>query len=383
MRGGAVEVLTEYLIDGNDKEKAFSIDLYTINDDRLKEYEYKNTNIVIVNIHYLTKLINKIVNTIYKIFRIKKWKTSFNREVIKLLKKRKYDYVIIQNNILIYEDIYYKTNNKKNLIYIIHNNVNDGDETHSRIAAFMGETAYKVLAVSNYTKNNFLEISKNANVDVLYNCIEIEKYVDASKQSKREQLRSKYGIKNSDYVFMYSGRIDKHKGVLELVKAFKRFDHNNTKLLIVGKSWFDESQSIDDYTQEIKRECESVKDRIIFTDYITTDEMPYMYQVSDCLVIPSLWEEPFGVVALEGMASKLPIIATNSGGLVEIVDESCAYMVNKEKHLIDGLYFTMKTVIEQTEKSREKGEYGHRIILNRDEFNSSNYFHIFCKKIGY
>jgi glycosyltransferase involved in cell wall biosynthesis len=49
------------------------------------------------------------------------------------------------------------------------------------------------------------------------------------------------------------------------------------------------------------------------------DPMPFLDAV-DLLVVPSLWEEPFGLVAVEGMARSLPVVVTESGGLVEIVE---------------------------------------------------------------
>lgn len=379
--GGAVEVLTEYLIDGNEKQHNYEIDLYTIYDERLDNYHYNNTNIVYVRIHFWTRIKNVITNTYYRLFKKRKWKTSYNREVIKFLKKRKYDLVVIQNNILIYEDIYYMTNNKNNIVYMVHNNLNDGDETHMRIAKFMGDTAFKILAVSNFTKNNLLKLNNKAPVEVLYNCIDTDMYLKSNRDNKRYEKRKKYGIKESEYVFIYSGRIDKHKGVLELVKAFSKIDRDNIVLMIVGESWFDNKKNSDSYIELIKKQGTNLKGRIVFTGLINVDQMPYMYQAADCLIIPSLWEEPFGVVALEGMISKLPIIATKSGGLLEVLNNTKTIFIKKDDDVVEELTSAMNYVLKNKEKYNEYGKENFDLITKNDEYSKEYYFDNFINKI--
>ena len=263
-----------------------------------------------------------------------------------------------------------------------HNNVNDGDNTHIRIAKFIGDTAYKIITVSNYTKNNFLEINSNAKVDVLYNCINVKEYISANQNNKRDELREKYNIESEDYVFIYSGRIDVYKGVLELVNAFKKIEQKGTKLVIVGKSWFDNNMEIDSYTKKLLNASNELEDNIVFTGFINPKEMPYIYQIADCLVIPSIWEEPFGVVALEGMGAKLPIIATNSGGLVEVVDSSNAYIVDKNINLEQSLSQRMCQMLKNPEVGENMGEHGYKKLMNKADYNCENYYKLFCEIIN-
>lgn len=382
VNGGAVEVLIEDLLQGNEKDKKCKIDCYTVPNDKLKEYKFENTSIIQLNIKKTTQIINKVVNILYKMFKVKKWRTSFSRELIKEMKGKKYDYVVVHNNLMAYRDIYEKTENKDNLVYVLHNNINEDDINHVLIAKLIGKTAKKVLAVSDYTGNDFKRISGATDVQVLYNCIDFHRYFKEIPDEEKNVARKKYNIYKNDFVFMYSGRIDIYKGVLELVEAFKKIDNPNTKLMIVGKSWFDESDCIDEYTEKIKIVAEEIKDRIIFTGFIDSEHMPLMYQISDCLVVPSIWEEPFGVVALEGMASGLPLIVTNSGGLMEIVDNSCAFVVNKEENLVDNLSDKMKEIIINLSKAKLMGDHSKQLVKENSEYDSRNYFSNFMKKIG-
>lgn len=380
VKGGAVEVLIEELIKGNEEQKNCVIDCYTVDDENIRANKYRNTNIKIVKIKKTTQIINKLVNCSYKLFKRKKWRTSFSREMVKMLKKEKYDYIVVHNNLMAYRDIYEKTVHKDNLVYVLHNNIGD-DINHIIMAKLVGRTAKKVLAVSKYTRDDFTKITGSNNVDVLYNCIDFTRYSQSIVAEERKSLRERYNIKESDFVFIYSGRIDIYKGVLELVKAFEKLDNNNAKLLIVGKSWFGDDGNKDEYTEKIIEEAEEIKDKIVFSGFIEPENMPLMYQISDCLVVPSIWEEPFGVVALEGMASSLPLIVTNSGGLMEIVDDKCAFVVNKEHDIVNNLMVKMDEMMINREKSKEMGEYGRKCVIENPEYDSRKYFSYFCQKI--
>ncbi len=381
VNGGAVEVLIEYLLQGNEKEKKCFIDCYTVPNDKLKEYKFEKTSIIQLNIKKTTQILNKFVNILYKTFKVKKWRTSFSRELIKEMKGKKYDYVVVHNNLMAYRDIYEKTENKDNLVYVLHNNINEDDVNHVLIAQLIGKTAKKVLAVSDYTRKQFNRISKVGSAEVFYNCVDVDEYnLDISKEEIQES-RTKLGVKQDDFVFMFSGRIDVYKGILELVRAFKKIDNEKVKLLVVGKSWFDSKKTEDEYTNALLKESQDISEKVIFTGFVNPKDMPKMYKVADCLVVPSIWEEPFGVVALEGMASELPLIVTNSGGLPEVVDDKCAVIVNKDTDIVDNLYRAMEYVLVN-EEIRETGKTGRIRVLETPEFQKNNYFKTFCEKVG-
>ena len=382
VQGGAVEVLIQYLIEGNEKKQNCHIDLYTTTNKDINEALYNYTDIIKIEPSFYTKAKNALVNKMYHLLKIKKWRTSYGREVVKKIGSKKYDYVVIHNNLMAYRDIYEKTNNKDNLIFVVHNNVNDGDENHRIIAELIAKTAKKILTVSEFSKNNFLELCRTDNIDVFYNCIDLKEYSNFISKEERNSLRDKYGLNKEDFVFIYSGRLDKYKGVLELIKAFNKIQKSNVKLLIVGKSWFDEKKEKSDFEKELIRNAKESKNRIVFTGFIEPTFMPQIYQITDCLIVPSMWEEPFGVVALEGMASKIPLIVTNSGGLLEIVDDSFAYIVNKETDVVSNLVKTMELVLNNPQIAGEKGSFGYSALLKREEFDKKNYYDIFLKKIG-
>jgi len=119
------------------------------------------------------------------------------------------------------------------------------------------------------------------------------------KISPHEVLKIKNNLKiNNEYVFGYFGRLNKSKNVKCLIKAFKKLNLKNSKLLIIGEG-------------EEKNYLKSISDNnnsIIFLDY-KVNIYPY-YEVIDCFVLPSIFE-PFGIVIVEAMFYEKNIISTD------------------------------------------------------------------------
>ena len=97
----------------------------------------------------------------------------------------------------------------------------------------IGKNAKKILAVSDFIKNYFLEIAPTNNINVLYNCIDLKKY-DSNINEKKFDIRKEINIEEKSYNFMFSGRCVEDKGVLELIKSFKKLEKkfNNVSLTI-------------------------------------------------------------------------------------------------------------------------------------------------------
>jgi glycosyltransferase involved in cell wall biosynthesis len=116
------------------------------------------------------------------------------------------------------------------------------------------------------------------------------------------------GFMNKDKTvnILMAGRVnDKLKGFETLRKACEKLYKNNTefKLYITTNLFFKEP-----YIKSI--------------GWLSQKDLAELYQYMDICVVPSLWQEPFGIVALEAMASGKPVIVTNVGGLKTIVEDN-------------------------------------------------------------
>lgn len=375
--GGAIEVLITEIIKGNEKNELFNIDLYTIHSDKLKSFKYNKTKIIPIKDNLYLKIKCRALNFINKLTKNENTYFSYNQSIISKIKKNKYDYIIVENNLYLYKDIYYNTSNKDNLIFHVHNDI---IYPNNNLCNLILDTAHKIITVSEFLKQQVNKVKSNKKTFVLYNCVD-QHYFCRSNVTNLIDLKNKYKIDKDDIIVMYAGRINKDKGVLELVKAFKMLDNNpNLKLIIVGSSWFNIIDK-DDYLEEVIRQSDSIKNRIIFTGYVFPKDMPNILGLADLGVIPSLWEEVFGVIALEMMSMEIPIINTISGGLPEVVDEKCAILIPRDKNLISNLSSNIELLISNEALRMYMGKNGRKRIESTKEFHQDYYYDNFAKII--
>jgi len=114
-------------------------------------------------------------------------------------------------------------------------------------------------------------------------------------------------------IILYVGRIVAEKGVQVLVDAAPDVvrDMGGARFVVAGTG---------SYADEARRRAEEhgIADSFIFTGYVPDQERDRLYQVADVAVFPSLYE-PFGIVALEAMAYGCPVVASDTGGLAEVI----------------------------------------------------------------
>lgn len=379
--GGAGEVLTTEIIEGNEKCGDYFMDIYTIESPKLDKIKYKNAEIIQIHISRWNWFFCKARNSFLKFFRRKFRFIPYNRALLKVFRDN-YDIILIENNMQVYEDIYkYAKNGTDNMIYHMHNDI-DGTTKPEYLCELIAQTAKTILPVSEYIKEHFNKVAPNDKMKVLYNCIDLEVF-DIDKKYNTEELKEKYGIKDDDFVFLYTGRVCPEKGILELVKAFKQIcdQYKNIKLLVVGSRWYNLIAK-DEYFEKLLEESKGLEDRIVFTGYVFPNDMPTIYTLGNVLVIPSMWEEPFGVVALEGMAMKLPIISTNSGGLVEILDDNMSIIVDKDYDVENGLAQAMIKLCKSKTMRSDFAEKAYKKVINTTEFNKINYYAGFKERIS-
>lgn len=121
--------------------------------------------------------------------------------------------------------------------------------------------------------------------------------------------------RRGDYV-LFAGRLESYKGPQTLIEAMKGLP--DIKLKIAGTG-----------PEEAKlREMAKGMKNVEFLGFVASSNLWDLMRHAACVVVPSIWYEPFGLVAVEAMAQSTPIIVSDRGGLAEIVEEG-----------ISGLHF--------------------------------------------
>ena len=108
--------------------------------------------------------------------------------------------------------------------------------------------------------------------------------------------------------------------------------------------------------------------------YIPNDQLPEYYATADMQVVPSIWQEGAGLVAVEGMAAGLPLIITQSGGMVEYVNSDAAIQVPIDKELPHNLALNIKLLANDKQKREKMGLAGRK---RAELFNRENYYNNF------
>lgn len=178
--------------------------------------------------------------------------------------------------------------------------------------------SWKIIVNSYYMKNevrNIFQLPEDK-VHVIHNGVNPDKF----KGYERDyEFRRRYASDNEKIVF-FVGRLVNEKGAQVLLDSIPKIisHYNDVKFVIAGKG----PQM--DYLHGKAAEMR-VLNRIIFTGYISDENLCKLYKCADVAVFPSLYE-PFGIVALEGMVAEVPVVVSETGGLGEIVN-----------HGIDGM----------------------------------------------
>lgn len=115
---------------------------------------------------------------------------------------------------------------------------------------------------------------------------------------------------------LYVGRIEPEKGLAVLLEALggiRSPDHRRPELTVAGGGY-------PPYVSELATRARALGVEAAWLGQLSRDALARIYVNHDIAVVPSVWDEPFGLVAVEAMAAGLSVVASRSGGLQEIVD---------------------------------------------------------------
>jgi glycosyltransferase involved in cell wall biosynthesis len=116
--------------------------------------------------------------------------------------------------------------------------------------------------------------------------------------------------------FLFLGRLSPEKGVWQLLQAWHLLKHGTAKLVIAGDG--PERARLEHVSRE-----QGLKN-VEFRGYVSGRDQVTLWQGARALIVPSIWEEPFGLVVLEAWAHGRPALVSNRGGLPEIVTDPAA-----------------------------------------------------------
>ncbi len=190
---------------------------------------------------------------------------------------------------------------------------NDLSRAINHVEWWLTYESWRVIACSNYMADEisrFFQCPRNK-IDVIPNGIETEHF-DQLEGEELTPFRNMYALPTEQLVFTI-GRLVHEKGLHVLIQAFPQilWQHPNAKLVIAGKG--PELESLRSLAWSL-----GIGERVLFPGFISNKDRDRLFKIADCAVFPSLYE-PFGIVALEAMAAKCPVVVSKVGGLGDVV----------------------------------------------------------------
>jgi glycosyltransferase involved in cell wall biosynthesis len=158
---------------------------------------------------------------------------------------------------------------------------------------------------------------------------------------------------------LYAGSWNKPKGIFVFLEAIKLLENkrHDFEALIAGSPFLYDTGRVLDWqidADKIVRETASRLSTVKILENIEYQEMPRLYRSSDIFVFPSIWDEPFGLCLIESMASGTPVIASDVGGISEVVEEGKTGLLFKAGDA-KALMEAINRLLEDAEERRKFG----------------------------
>lgn len=176
------------------------------------------------------------------------------------------------------------------------------------------ETADRIVATSPQEEVHMRQlVSTKGKIEIVPCGTDIKRLGSIARLTARQQLELPAEAK----VVLYVGRFDQRKGIETLVRAIAASKHRGNcdlRLLIAGGYRPGESDGLEfERIRGIVQEL-GIEDLVTFPGRLTESDLPIYYAAANVCVVPSHYE-PFGLVAIEAMACRTPVVASNVGGL--------------------------------------------------------------------
>lgn len=170
----------------------------------------------------------------------------------------------------------------------------------------------------------------------------------------REELRKKYNIQENEIVFMFLGRINKDKGILDLNEVFLQLfeKYNHIKLVLIGPL---EDDTLKNKMNELLNHPKVIAE----LNFINNPEE--VLNMTDVLVLPS-YREGFGTIVIEAASMEIPTIGSNIYGLSDAIVNNETGILHQVKN-IEDMVDKYSNIIENNLLIKQMGYNGKKMVL--------------------
>lgn len=340
VRGGAVETLTDFYLEYNEQHRLHDITVFSVWHPDLARHRALQSG---ANRYVFVKMDTPWAKLKKKWFQLTHRHCYYHysieyflNEAVRQMRKEQYDCIILENRPGF--ALRLKGNTQARLVYHLHNDfLNDSIPAHQSLY----DAAWRIVTVSNFIARRVKTIDHaDRKCVTVYNGIDLSSFQTTTQKTEQHEGTTLF----------FCGRLIPEKGIMPLLQAMEKLQqHPDIRLVIVGGASLGSNDSATPFLQELKEKAKRLSS-VSFTGYVTHQEMASIMHESDVAVLPSLWDEPFGLTVVEAMAAGLPLITTRCGGITEIC-EGVATLVDREA-IVDNLVAAILDLHERPEKRR-------------------------------
>ena len=223
------------------------------------------------------------------------------------------------------------------------------------IERLLVEQSDGIICCSNYMLDHIQHVlgAVKTKIRVIPNGVEASRF-----NNGRQPQPIPTGVSEDRKTILYVGRIVREKGIFTLLDAFEKLRKQGKDVSLVFAG---EGPLKEDLAKEVLRR--KLNDRVKLAGFVDEKKLVSLYNSSDAFVLPSHYE-PFGMVALEAMASRVPVVVSDVGGLSEIVEDGITG-VKVPAYDPSALAEGILRVLEDRELSEQLKENAYRAVQER------------------
>jgi glycosyltransferase involved in cell wall biosynthesis len=209
---------------------------------------------------------------------------------------------------------------------------------------------------------------RDEQISVVYNGMDPQPFIKPALKLELVRRLRRTVAKSGEKIVFFAGRLHPHKGIAALLESasFVVEQFPNVHYVMAGEP---DSREFAQYLEQLINRYPGLLHNVTWLGKIPRDDLATLYHIADLAVVPSVYE-PFGYAAIEAMASGTPVIATNVGGLSEIVLHNKTGLLSPvqrkeaEPHSIDigALVSAQLSLLKDEALARKLGLAGRRRV---------------------